>query len=74
MPTLVRENQRKIADMISLLYKAPRTAREISDLTGLHRSNIVAWLSAFVDEGLVKKAGWRNSDAGIAGRLYEWSK
>lgn len=59
--------------MIALLYKAPRTAPELAELTGMSRSNIVLWLAAFMDEGLIEKIGVRKTPVGGSSRIYQWS-
>jgi DNA-binding IclR family transcriptional regulator len=43
----------KIADLIALLIKAPRTGRELAELTGMHLSTVRAYLFAFHAEGFV---------------------
>ena len=69
-----RRNQQKIADLIALIYKAPRTAPELADLTGISRTNVVGWLAALLGEGLVEKDGLRKTAAGGWSRVYKWSK
>jgi DNA-binding IclR family transcriptional regulator len=43
----------RVADLIALMIKQPRTARELSDLTGMQLGTIRAYLNAFHAEGFL---------------------
>ena len=49
----------RIADMVSLLTKAPRYQRELVELTGLDVRTVRMHLRAFEDEGLIVVASIR---------------
>lgn len=60
----------KIADIIMLLIKQPRTTRELSDLSGMHITTVKRYLDAFTDEGLLKK---QESRRGRIHFVYTWA-
>lgn len=60
----------RIADILMLLIKQPRTARELSDLSGMDITTVRRYLAAFTDEGLVKK---QESRRGRIHFIYTWA-
>jgi DNA-binding IclR family transcriptional regulator len=64
------------ADMIALLYKAPRTVAEVVELTGITTNTVRGWMLALASEGLLVRVGERR-DKGVRGApavLYGWRK
>lgn len=45
----------KIVDLVGLLFRAPRTVAELSDLTGMDRTSIYPWLHLMMEEGLLRR-------------------
>lgn len=59
----------KIADLIALLIKQPRTARELAEVTGMHLNTIRAYLFAFHAEGFVR---YNEPTSPTKPRVYFW--
>ena len=60
----------RVADMLGLLVRAPRTIPELHTLTGISEPRLRAWLHALTDEGLVVGAGLREVWSETARRHY----
>lgn len=60
----------RVADMLGLLHKAPRTIPELHTLTGISEPRLRAWLQALTDEGLVVDGGRRKVWSETANRAY----
>lgn len=45
--------RQKIADLLGLVVRAPRTLPEIATLTGMNKDSARAWLQLWADEGLL---------------------
>ena len=54
MQTRNMNAQRKIADFLGLLARAPRTQTELSTLTGMHKATARRWLSLLEEEGFLR--------------------
>jgi predicted transcriptional regulator len=59
----------RIAYIVMLLVKQPRTVREISALTYMDKAAVRRYLNAFVEEGLVRKRAIPRSSPEY---LYSW--
>lgn len=60
-------------DFVALIRKAPRTAPELQELTGLAAPTVVTYINAGLGEGLLREAGSRPSaNGGRAARVYAW--
>ena len=66
----LRANNLKVVDMLGLLHKAPRTAEELADLTGMSAPLIRDWLQALMAEGLTVYDGQRDVWSEAAKRYY----
>ena len=60
--------------MLFLIVKAPRTIREICDLTGMGKQACGNWLSGLQEEGLVTstKVPRHDGKAGARSRRWTW--
>lgn len=66
---------RHFADVAGLLWRAPRTVREITDLTESHTDVVTRTVAALLEEGLIHPAGTRPRPQGKGGRapqVYAW--
>lgn len=61
---------RNVADMLLSMRSDSRTVRELMDLTGSHRSSVMAWITALEDVGLVVK-GARRKITGQGGTVAQ---
>jgi DNA-binding IclR family transcriptional regulator len=59
----------KIADLISLLKKQPRTVRELRELTGMHDVTLRCYLKAFVAEGFLLEGERTGRNRAV---VYSW--
>ena len=66
---------RHFADIVGLLWRAPRTVPEIADLMEARADVVTRVVAALLDEGLVKPAGTRPRPPGLGGKttqIYAW--
>ena len=66
---------RRFADVAGLLWRAPRTVPEISDITESRTDDVTRVVAALVEEGLVKPHGTRPRPPGLGGKaaqIYAW--
>lgn len=66
---------RHFADIVGLLWRAPRTVPEIADLMDTRADVVTRVVAALIDEGLVRPAGTRPRPQGKGGRapqVYAW--
>ena len=65
--------QRNGADMVALVYRAPRTVQELMQITGLHERTVRAWMRALIDEGLVCTEDAKSTQKNRPVKLYRWA-
>ena len=60
--------------MLFLIVKAPRTVRELCDLTGIGKQSCGYWLDGLQSEGLVssEKVPRHDGKAGARARRWKW--
>ncbi len=63
----------RIADMVCLLRKKPRTRAELGERTGISRHSMRAWVVAFEAEGLVRRVRQPQTEQGRVADLWEWA-
>lgn len=61
----------RICELFGALLKAPRTEREMAEITGLTGISVSAWLTAMSASGLVGAGGERRGSRGKPARLWE---
>lgn len=66
-------NRQKIADLLGLVVRAPRTVPELCKLTGMNKDNVRAWLKLWADERLlVVERLPREGQVGRRRLRYRW--
>lgn len=66
---------RRFADITGLLWRAPRTVVEITELIESHPDIVTRTVAALLEEGLIRPAGTRPRPQGKGGRapqVYAW--
>lgn len=66
---------RRFADITGLLWRAPRTVLEITELIESHPNIVTRTVAALLEEGLIRRAGTRPRPDGKGGRapqVYAW--
>lgn len=63
----------RFTDVLGLVRRAPRTAAELIELTGLHANTISKYTALMRQEGLIERCGQRRHGASPrASRVYRW--
>ena len=62
----------RIADLLCLLRKQPRTVMELHQLTDLSLHTIRSWLKALEAEGLLRRTVQTPNMHGRAPEIWEW--
>lgn len=60
----------RVCELFGALLKAPRTAQEIAEMTGMSYATVSHWLDAMSASGLAEPCGERKPKVGKAARLW----
>jgi DNA-binding transcriptional ArsR family regulator len=61
-----------VAELIAALVKAPRTMRELCEMSDMTDETVNAWLREFRASGLVYVADYRKNRVGCDSAVYSW--